>query len=104
MAWFEAHASDYDAWYDSELGRYVDSVEKGLIEELAEPVPGERALDIGCGTGKHSIWLAEKGLTGLGRGARIRRGTTPGAPRGHACAEARWPAGPRPAHPRRPVG
>ncbi|HEX6337596.1 MAG TPA: class I SAM-dependent methyltransferase [Jiangellaceae bacterium] len=67
MAWFDAHASDYDAWYDSELGRYADSVEKGLIEELAEPVPGERALDIGCGTGNHSIWLASKGLivTGL---------------------------------------
>jgi ubiquinone/menaquinone biosynthesis C-methylase UbiE len=30
------------------------------------PVPGERALDIGCGTGNHSVWLAEKGLTVVG--------------------------------------
>lgn len=66
MAWFDAHANDYDAWYDTELGRYVDSVEKGLIEELAEPVSGERALDIGCGTGNLSIWLAETGLTVIG--------------------------------------
>lgn len=66
MAWFDAHASDYDAWYDTELGRYVDSVEKGLVEELAEPAEGERALDIGCGTGNYTIWLAEKGLTVTG--------------------------------------
>lgn len=67
MPWFDAHAHDYDAWYDTELGRYVDGVEKGLVEELAHPVAGESALDIGCGTGNHSIWLAEKGLvvTGL---------------------------------------
>lgn len=66
MAWFDPHASDYDAWYDTELGRYVDSVEEDLIEELAEPLKGERALDIGCGTGNHTIWLAEKGLTVTG--------------------------------------
>lgn len=66
MAWFDAHVRDYDSWYDTELGRYVDSVEKSLIEELAAPVPGERGLDIGCGTGNHSIWLAEKGLTVTG--------------------------------------
>lgn len=66
LAWFDAHASDYDAWYDTELGRYVDDVEKRLIEELAEPLAGERALDIGCGTGNHTIWLAEKGLTVTG--------------------------------------
>lgn len=42
-------------------------MEKGLIEELAQPVPGERALDLGCGTGSHTLWLAGKGLvvTGL---------------------------------------
>lgn len=67
MAWFDAHAAEYDAWYDTDLGRYVDSVEKGLIEELSDPVAGEQALDIGCGTGNHTIWLAEMGLrvTGL---------------------------------------
>lgn len=29
-------------------------------------MPGERALDIGCGTGNHSMWLAKKGLTVTG--------------------------------------
>lgn len=66
MARFDAHARDYDAWYGTALGRYVDRVEKGLIEELAQPAPGDRALDLGCGTGNHSLWLAEKGLAATG--------------------------------------
>lgn len=67
MPWFDAHATDYDAWYTTPLGRYVDSVEKELLAELAEPHDGETALDIGCGTGNHTLWLAEQGLrvTGL---------------------------------------
>ncbi len=66
MAWFDAHAGGYDAWYDTELGRYADTVEKSLIGDLAGPASGEWALDVGCGTGNHSIWLAGKGLTVTG--------------------------------------
>lgn len=71
MAWFDAHASGYDAWYDTGLGRYADRVEKELIERLAGPVPGQRALDLGCGTGQHALWLAGQGLavTGLDESA-----------------------------------
>jgi SAM-dependent methyltransferase len=31
-----------------------------------EPIPGCKALDIGCGTGDNSIWLAQKGFQVMG--------------------------------------
>lgn len=62
MSWFDAFAKDYDDWYREKLGSFVDKVQKQLIEELAKPKAGERALDIGSGTGNYSIWLAKKGL------------------------------------------
>lgn len=73
MAWFDPHAADYDAFYDTPLGRYVDDVEKALLGEVAAPVSGERALDIGCGTGTHTMWLAEHGVhaTGLDESAAM---------------------------------
>lgn len=73
MAWFDAHAGDYDAWYDTPLGQYVDRVEKRLLGQLAQPRPGQRALDLGCGTGNHTRWLAGKGLrvTGLDESAAM---------------------------------
>lgn len=67
MAWFDSFANDYDNWYQSKLGNFVDTVEKKLIEEMAGFKVGEKVLDIGSGTGNYSIWLAKKGLqvTGL---------------------------------------
>lgn len=62
MAWFDSHAQDYDQWYQSKLGKFVDKVEKNLIEEMAKPAQGEKVLDIGSGTGLYSLWLAGKGL------------------------------------------
>lgn len=62
MAWFDVHAADYDAWYATELGRYTDDVEKQLIADLAELRAGQVALDVGCGTGHHTVWLAGQGL------------------------------------------
>jgi len=62
MAWFDAFAKDYDEWYESKLGSFVDAVEKNLIEELAQPKPNEKVLDMGSGTGTYSLWLARMGL------------------------------------------
>ncbi len=62
MAWFDTFAKDYDEWYSSKLGFFVDTVEKQLIEELAEPKKEQQVLDIGAGTGNYSLWLARKGL------------------------------------------
>lgn len=67
LAWFDAFAKDYDRWYESKLGRFVDRIEKGMIESLAQPQRGEEALDLGAGTGNYSLWLADQGVhvTGL---------------------------------------
>ncbi|OEF99411.1 hypothetical protein BHF71_02170 [Vulcanibacillus modesticaldus] len=62
MAWFDRFAKNYDSWYETKLGRFVDEVEKRLIAELANFQSGEKVLDIGAGTGNYSIWLAKKGL------------------------------------------
>lgn len=66
MAWFDAHADGYDDWFSTPLGGYADAVEKELLGAVAQPKAGEEALDLGCGTGVHSIWLAEQGLTVTG--------------------------------------
>ena len=59
----------YDAWYETALGAAAHRIELRLVAELAAPQPGERALDVGCGTGIYTAWLAEQGLevTGLDR-------------------------------------
>ncbi|TYB91501.1 MAG: methyltransferase domain-containing protein [Kosmotoga sp.] len=62
LSWFDAFAKNYDDWYRGKLGRFIDKVQKQLIEKLAEPKAGEKALDIGSGTGNYSIWLAKKAL------------------------------------------
>jgi voltage-gated potassium channel len=62
-------AGAYDAWYEIALGAAAHRIELRLIETLAALRPGERALDVGCGTGIYTARLAGQGLevTGLDR-------------------------------------
>ncbi|MFH1084718.1 MAG: class I SAM-dependent methyltransferase [Chloroflexota bacterium] len=62
----EALAAGYDAWFKTPLGAAVDRLERALIGRLAQPRPGERALDVGTGTGHYAGWLARGGLTVTG--------------------------------------
>jgi ubiquinone/menaquinone biosynthesis C-methylase UbiE len=77
-------ARAYDAWYETPLGAAAHRIELGLVAGLAAPKRGERALDVGCGTGTYTSWLSERGLevTGLDRDSSMlaaARSKAPGA-------------------------
>jgi SAM-dependent methyltransferase len=57
----------YEEWYQGRWGKEALSLEQALIYRLLDPRPGERLLDIGCGTGVHLSRLHGTGLllTGL---------------------------------------
>ena len=44
-------AAEYDAWYDTDRGRWIGETEYQLLSELLTPQFGEHVLDVGCGTG-----------------------------------------------------
>lgn len=58
---FDGLAHRYDAWYATPLGALVDREEKQAVLALAKPRAGERALDVGCGTGIYTVALADLG-------------------------------------------
>ncbi len=60
-ALFDRAAAGYDSWYETELGREADRAERSLIENMFIP-PGPRILEVGCGTGQYTTWLAQQGL------------------------------------------
>jgi len=68
MSFFdEKTALSYDSWFQTPLGALVDEVEKKLFLQCAAPQRGEIVLDLGCGTGHFSLFLAQMGcdITGV---------------------------------------
>ena len=59
-------ARHYDTWYQNPDNRFVADLEDRLLLRLLEPAPGERVLDIGCGTGRHLEMFIEMGLDATG--------------------------------------
>ena len=44
-------AADYDAWYATPRGAWIGGVEFAALRQALAARPGERLLDVGCGTG-----------------------------------------------------
>lgn len=60
------YAERYEEWY-SGRGRRADRLEKRLLGSLLGSFPGaETALEVGCGTGHFTRWLAGRGLRVVG--------------------------------------
>lgn len=61
--------SGYDRWasiYDREANPLI-ALEEPVVREALGEVAGLSILDLGCGTGRHSVWLARAGaiVTGV---------------------------------------
>ncbi len=52
----------YDSWRRSHQNRTIENAMEPLLVSLLDPQPGERVLDIGCGTGTHLIMFSKMGL------------------------------------------
>jgi ubiquinone/menaquinone biosynthesis C-methylase UbiE len=56
----------YEAWYET-TGRRADTLEKALLGKLLKRLPEvHSALEVGCGTGHFTRWLAGEGLWTVG--------------------------------------
>ncbi|MFR8010736.1 MAG: class I SAM-dependent methyltransferase [Clostridia bacterium] len=64
---FNHFYQDYDAWYETASGRFVDRVETDALLGLLNPRPGMEVLEVGCGTGNYLLKLAGAGcrITGI---------------------------------------
>lgn len=57
---------DYERWFLTREGMYVDDKEKELLINAMRFKRGERVLEIGCGTGRNVEYFADLGLEAAG--------------------------------------
>ncbi|HEY7870521.1 MAG TPA: class I SAM-dependent methyltransferase [Methylomirabilota bacterium] len=71
---FERDAAGYERWYGTRRGHQADLAERALLERLLAPfMAAQSALEVGCGTGHFTRWLARllPGAIGLHRRRHI---------------------------------
>lgn len=69
LSWqpFERAAARYEAWYATPRGARASRAEAELLAWLLGAFPSARSvLDVGCGTGHFTRWLAQRGLQPFG--------------------------------------
>lgn len=64
---FDDFCNEYDAWYNTPTGKFVDEVETDCLYSLLKPQSGQKILDVCCGTANYSVKLAKTGcnVTGI---------------------------------------
>lgn len=68
MARVVSTKAGYDRWaavYDTD-GNPLTALEEPVVRRLLGPVKGKRLLDVGCGTGRHAVPLAQAGADVVG--------------------------------------
>ncbi|MCE5299678.1 MAG: class I SAM-dependent methyltransferase [Spirochaetia bacterium] len=58
--------TDYERWFSTPAGMYVDDKERELLINTMRFKYGERVLEIGCGTGRNIEYLGDIGLKACG--------------------------------------
>jgi ubiquinone/menaquinone biosynthesis C-methylase UbiE len=58
---FDPAAPTYEAWYATPRGQRAAAAEQALLDWLLAPFPhAASVLDVGCGTGHFTRWLAAR--------------------------------------------
>lgn len=73
MADFAEKSKEYDAWYETPLGRFVDARETECALSLLPVKMGKNILDVGCGTGRFTLKMSLLGhrMTGIDLSAEM---------------------------------
>lgn len=59
-------ADDYDRWFDEPWGRYAFGVEAAAVLRAAGALDGALVLDGGCGTGRFTTVISDRGSEAIG--------------------------------------
>ena len=64
---FDDSVEFYNEWFTTRIGKLVLETEQELINRFVDPLPGDRILDAGCGTGIFTLDFLKAGasVTGL---------------------------------------